>query len=117
MAIIDITTSYDAAIAETHNRLERLRDPSHTNALSASRLQEMAERCGLDIVDASYFDAQRNLESWMDLTQTLSESRIAILKELQRELDGGPATGMYPYLQDGQFMFKHRWAMLVGRKR
>ena len=53
----------------------------------------------------------------MDLTRTPSESRIAILKELQRELDGGPATGMYPYLQDGQFMFKHRWAMLVGRKR
>ena len=117
VAIIDITTSDDTATAETHNRLERLRDPSHTNALSASRLQEMAERCGLDIFDASYFDVQRNLESWMDLTQTPSESRIAILKELQRELDGGPATGMYPYMQDGQFMFKHRWAMLVGRKR
>ena len=116
VAIIDITTADDPATAETHNRLERLRDPSHTNALTANHLREMAEGCGLTIVDASYFDVERNLESWMDLTQTPSESRTAILKELQRELDGGPATGMYPCLQDEQFMFKHRWAMLVGRK-
>ena len=117
VAIIDITTAYDPATAETHNRLERLRDPSHTNALTANHLREMVEGHGLEIVDASYFDAQRNLESWMDMTQTPPESRIAILEELQRELDGGPATGMYPYMRDGEFMFKHRWAMLVGRKR
>ena len=117
VAIIDITTADDPATAETHNRLERLRDPSHTNALTANQLQGMAEGCGLDIVDASYFEVERNLESWMDMTQTPSESRTTILEELQRELGGGRDTGMYPYLQDGRFMFKHRWAMLVGRKR
>ncbi len=116
VAIIDITTSDDPATAETHNRLERLRDPSHTNAPASSSLRKMTEGCGLTIVHTSYFDAQRNLDSWMDMTGTPPESRKVILEELQAELDGGPATGMYPYLDNGRFMFWHRWAMLVGRK-
>lgn len=116
VAIIDITTSEETEIAETHNGLERLRDPSHTNALPATRLRAMAEECGLEIVKTAAFEAQRNLNSWMDMTETPADSRSVILAELQRELDGGPPTGMYPYLENGQFMFRHRWVMLVGRK-
>ncbi len=116
VAIIDLTTSEDPATAEAHNRLERLRDPSHTNALPVSRLRAMAEECGLEIARTSAFEAQRSVESWMDMTQTPDESRALILRHLQSELSGGPETGMYPYLEDGQLMFRHRWAMLVCRK-
>ena len=116
VVIIDLTTSEDPATAETHNRLERLRDPSHTNALPASRHRAMAQECGLEALRAAFYDSQRNVASWMNMTQTPPESRAAILERLEAELSGGAATGMSPYRENGELMFKHRWIMLVGRK-
>ncbi len=116
VAVIDITSSEDPGTADTHNRLERLRDPSHGYALPPSQLRKMAEGYGLEIVKSASFEAHRNLESWMDLTETPPEARAVITAELERELDGAPATGMHPFRQDGVLMFSHLWFMLVGRK-
>ncbi len=116
IAIIDITTPEDAAAAASHNRLEQLRDPSHTRALPPSRLQEMVEESGLELTSVNYFDAKRDLESWLDFTETPAEARSVIISELEGQLEGGPDTGMLPSLEDGRLMFIHRWMMLVGRK-
>ena len=116
VAIIDITTSEDTEAAEVHNRLERLRDPSHTEALPASRLEQMANECGLEVVGASSFDARRDLDGWMDMTSTPDEARSIIVDEMHRELNGGPNTGMAPVLEEGRLTFSHHWVMLVCKK-
>ena len=116
VVIIDITTSEDSRIAATHNRLERLRDPSHTVALTSAQLLALAENAGLEVASASQFDAHRGLDDWMDLTGTAPDDRESIAGELRQELDGGPATGMSPFLEDGRLMFHHLWFLLVGRR-
>ena len=116
VAVIDITTSGDEAAARVHNRLETLRDPSHTCALTEDQLRLMVEKGGLEVFTAAHFDAQRSLDDWVDLTDTGPDARRVIIGELERELEGGSATGMRPYMSDDVLMFVHSWVMLVGRK-
>jgi ubiquinone/menaquinone biosynthesis C-methylase UbiE len=41
VAIIDLVSPDDPAVAATYNHLERLRDPSHTRALAAAELRAL----------------------------------------------------------------------------
>ena len=116
VAIIDITSVDDPEVAATHNRLERLRDPSHTRALTAGELKGIAEECGLEVVRTSAADVELNVERWMDLTGTGPEERRVIRQAMDQELNGGTATGMRPFRRDGEVLFSHSWVILVGRK-
>ena len=116
VAIIDITSSQDAGEAEAHNRLERLRDPSHTRAMHLDELRQIAEATGLEIVRTSGADVELNVEKWMDLTNTGPEVRVAIRQAMEDELAGGTLTGMRPSLKEGELVFFHAWVILVGRK-
>jgi ubiquinone/menaquinone biosynthesis C-methylase UbiE len=116
VVIIDITTSENPEVASLHNTLERLRDPSHTRALTAGELRTLVEGSGLEIVRSSVFKSERTVEDWMDLTYTPPQSRQAIISQLEVELAGGPTTGMHPFLKDDQLMFWHSWVMLVGQR-
>ena len=116
MAIIDIASADDRDLAASHNRLERLRDPSHTRAMPVAELREIAEGCGLEIVRSSGAEVEQNLNRWMDLTDTGPDQRRIILDAMNQELEGGTATGMRPFRRDGEIMFYHSWLILVGRK-
>ena len=116
VAIIDITSTEDRAAAALHNRLERLRDPSHTRALTVGQLIRVAEEAGLEIRRSGRLDAGRILSDWLDLTDTPEEARGEVTRALEAELEGGPVTGMMPYTEKGQVMFQHMWVMLVGGK-
>ena len=116
VAVIDITTSEDPEAAQCHNRLEQLRDPSHTAALPPSRLRDLVTGCGLNLVSASFLDSRRQLEEWMGWTQTPDAAHQEIAGRLQRQLAEGPDTGMKPSREEGELMFSHCWLMLVARK-
>ena len=116
VAIIDITSVEDPELAAAHNRLERLRDPSHTRALTAGELKEIAEECRLEVVRTSAADVELNVGRWMDLTGTGPEERRVIRQALEQELRGGTSTGMRPFRSNGKVLFSHSWVILVGRK-
>ena len=113
VAIVDITTSDDPQIADTHNRLERMRDPSHTTAFSFAGLQDLAARCNLNVVHASQIHAIRELEQWMNLTVPSDTIRQQIIAAYDAEIAGGAPTGMLAHRADGQLKFVHHWAVLL----
>ena len=113
VAIVDITTCDDPALAETHNRLERLRDPSHTTAFSVSAIKTLAQRSGLAVRHTSENDAARDLEDWMDLTAAPDAVRQTVNAAFEDELAGGAPTGMRAHREDGRIKFIHHWAVLV----
>ena len=115
VAIVDITASDDIELAATHNRLERLRDPSHTTALSVSGLADLATRCGLRVSHTAELDAPRDLEEWMELTAAPDAVRQEVRAALESELAGGAPTGMRAFQEDGRVKFVHHWAVLVCR--
>lgn len=113
VAIVDITASDDAALSATHNRLERLRDPSHTTALSVSGLADLAVRCGLRVAHTAELDAPRDLEEWLELTAAPDAVRQEVRAALEAELSGGAPTGMQAFREAGRVKFVHHWAVVV----
>ena len=113
VTIVDITVSDDLAIADTHNRLERLRDPSHTTAFCLTDLTALAQRSGLRVVTTSENKTVRDLDEWMDVTATDGDVRATIHHAFEEEIAGGALTGMLAHREDGRLKFVHHWAVLV----
>lgn len=117
VAVIDLVSPDDAALAARYNGLERLRDPSHTRALTLAELTGVLEGAGLTTSQPLVRDVEAVLERWMGMTQTPTEARRTIVEALSAELDGSPPTGMRPFRRDGELRFLHTWAILLGSRR
>jgi ubiquinone/menaquinone biosynthesis C-methylase UbiE len=109
LAVADLISDPDPAIAERQNDLERLRDPSHTRMLP---LDELAELVGG--TDVEFRDVERSLEPWLAQTHTSKRATNQIRKALQGELDGGPATGFRPRDVGGDPRFLHTMASVIA---
>ena len=109
LAIGDLIADPDPEVAVVQNRLERLRDPSHTRMLTAS---ELAALVGTD--DIEIRATERPLEPWLAQTETPAEAAREIRRALRDELEGGPATGFRPREHDGELRFVHALASAIA---
>ena len=106
--------------AREHNRLEILRDPSHTRCLSRGELVSLVEgqeRMRVVEGEEEWLEVGMDLEAWMTSTDTPPDKQEEIIQAMKIELDGGPKTGMDVYRDEGgRICFKHRWTVVVGVK-
>jgi ubiquinone/menaquinone biosynthesis C-methylase UbiE len=109
LAIADLICDPDPAIAATQNRLERLRDKSHTRMLA---LDELADLVGG--TDVEFRDIERSLEPWLAQTRTPKKAAAEIRLALQADLDGGAPTGFRPRDVDGDARFLHTMASVIA---
>lgn len=114
IAVIDIVSPEDEKLAARYNHFERLRDPTHTRALSPSELEKMIEAGGVRGIQAYSRDVANALGEWLDRTQTAGASREEILDAIREELGGGAPTGMRPFREAERLMFLHAWSVIVG---
>jgi ubiquinone/menaquinone biosynthesis C-methylase UbiE len=115
--IIDLVSSENEHLARQYNALERLRDPSHTEALSLTALKRAVEDAGLRILDCYLLDVEMELEEWLEtLGPSESAAREQIIEEINRELEGYGETGLRPFVRDNQVMFMHTLGIIVGQK-
>ena len=106
LAIADLVAEH-----EEQNRLERLRDPSHTRMLT---LDELKALVGTDDVEVR--GVVRPLEPWLAQTETPAGTAEEIRAALAAELDGGAPTGFRPSRgEDGELHFVHTMASLIAR--
>ena len=111
LAVVDLLSPDDADLAARYNTFERMRDPSHTWALTAGELRELLDAAGRPVACWSARDVEVALDPWLDLTGTPDSTRRTIMHALERELDGGPPTGMRPRRRGGRLSFVHTWAL------
>jgi hypothetical protein len=115
VAVEDLYASENPARAACNNRVERLRDTSHTSALPLSELAAMMGRAGLEIESVYSDRIKTDVESWLTSTQpspeTIAEVRRLIDDDLRNDL-----SGMRPFRQNGELYFVHRTAALICRK-
>ena len=132
VVIVDITSpSGDSKAADELNRLERLRDPSHTRSLTIENLQGLLLENGLEVMDAedkvSTFDNPMDLQQWMSATETPANHKKQIEDSINAELRlitqesesqraGQSQTGMFPYTENGKTYFIHKYAIVQGVK-
>ena len=98
------------------DKIEQMRDPSHTRILSREEFEKMFEKDFVLQCEESTL-VPVNLKSWMELTDTPENMQTEITGLMKDELSGGSKTGFSPYIKDGQIMFDHRWLLLIGIKR
>ncbi len=116
VAIVDMVVA-EPEHADAYNHRERLRDPSHTRALTAEELDSAMRAAGLEIVHSVERERPLPLERWLAQTQPPEEIALQLRAELEAELAGGAPTGMRPHLEADELYFTQRWAIAVGQPR
>ncbi len=116
VAIVDMVVA-EPEHADSYNHRERLRDPSHTRALSADELSATMRATGMKIVHFAERERPLPLERWLAQTKPPEEVAAQLRAELEAELGGGKtSTGMRPLRQGGELYFTQRWAIAVGER-
>jgi ubiquinone/menaquinone biosynthesis C-methylase UbiE len=119
VAVIDLIAPSDPQMAVRYNEYERLRDPSHTIALSKDPLEELIAGAKLTIREAKRLEVHVNVGRWLALTKAPAITAERIVSDLEAEIEGrGPATGLSPSRDaSGELVFQQQWLIIVGIKK
>jgi ubiquinone/menaquinone biosynthesis C-methylase UbiE len=116
VAIEDLVVSEHPERAAFHNRLENLRDPSHTAAMPLSRLLSLFAAAGLEVERVQSGTFPQSLERWLQNAQTPPDKASQVRNMVERDA-AEDLSGLYPFRnQDNQWCFTQRTAVVVGRK-
>lgn len=116
VVVADLVAGEDPAVAERHNRLERLRDPSHTRTLSPDGLAALLGEAGLEEIGVEVRVLERPLGAWLEQTASSPAVIEEIEAELRGELAGGPPSGFEPSEHDGALHFVQAFASVMATK-
>jgi ubiquinone/menaquinone biosynthesis C-methylase UbiE len=118
VAIVDLIADEAPDIAAEQNRLERLRDPSHTRMLAEPELVDLMAGAGLEPVAVTTRALERPLAPWLDQSATARDVADRIRGSLHAELDGddGALTGFAPQERDGELWFTQTFAACIAAR-
>jgi ubiquinone/menaquinone biosynthesis C-methylase UbiE len=116
LVLCDITAADDPEKADLHNRLERLRDPSHVQHFAGAAIAKMVEGAGFRVTATHRWTTLRRFGEWTGLASVRGE----VLPALQTFLDSliaGDAAGIQAGRQaDGELVFTHHWLVVSAIK-
>jgi ubiquinone/menaquinone biosynthesis C-methylase UbiE len=115
IAVEDLYASEIPQRAAYLNRIERLRDYSHTEALPLGGLIAMYARAGIEVIRLYSDEIAVDVEQWFATAQTaakdVAEVNQMLAEDMRRDL-----SGMRPYIRDGRLFFWQRTVALIGRR-
>ena len=114
VGVVDLLSPDDASLARRYNALERMRDPSHTCALTRSSLAALLESAGLAVTHLDARDVEVKVGRWLALTKAPPAVADQVRAALESELSGGPPTGMRPARLGEELGFLQTWAVALG---
>ena len=116
LLVIDIVAPSDPMRGRRYNSIERSRDASHARSLSSQDLRETVERVGWHVREIRSREIVRDVLEWLAY-YPLDPIRTGwILRELDRELDGGTETGMRPFREDGKLKLIQTMDVVLAEK-
>ncbi|MBM3462806.1 MAG: class I SAM-dependent methyltransferase [Armatimonadetes bacterium] len=116
LGIFDIASSEITDEEIYHNRVERLRDPTHTRALPLSEMCSLTGRAGLHVTRVETVDFDMDAEEWIARAEQSPEDAEEA-RRLLREAVGTRKFGarkVWPV--DGRLFFLTRWGIVVAEK-
>jgi ubiquinone/menaquinone biosynthesis C-methylase UbiE len=118
VALVDVIMP-ELADGELHNRIERLRDPSHATTLTDGGLRELFRAAGLRLIAEDFYEREREFDDWMRGAGWQVDSPV--YAEVRREVEAsqtGDAAGFTPHFdpQNGALLVMQRALSLVGEK-
>lgn len=118
IALIDTLAPESDSKFELHNRIETVRDPSHTLSLRLTTYLSMFDSNGLDVLRQSLKRRQRSFNQWMIRAgHKQGDKRYAETRALLEESMAGDKAGFAAQVQGDDIMIVHNEGMfLLTRK-
>ncbi len=117
LLVIDIVATGDPMRVRRYNSLERSRDASHARTLSSDDLLQAIERVGWQVRETQTRDLERDALEWLAFYPLDPIRSGWILRELRREVEGGPESGMRPFLSDGKLRIIQTMDVVLAQKK
>ena len=111
----DTLSSEDPEKSALHNRLERMRDPSHVRMYPLSELKAMIEEAGFHIEDAVEFEDERDFDTWM-ATLSPPPEVVQEIREIMLSSVPGDRTGQRVRLE-GDKLYYTRFSAVIAAVR
>jgi ubiquinone/menaquinone biosynthesis C-methylase UbiE len=97
VAIVDVIIP-GRADAALHNRIERLRDPSHASTLTDAGLRELFRAAGLPVIESEVYERQRDFDDWMRGAGWAPDSAVyAEVRQMVEASQPSDAAGFAPH--------------------
>jgi len=109
--VSDITTSEDPRKAVLHNRIEKLRDPSHAWMFPKSEILRLCEGAGLHVEKIEEWEVERTFTGWFSVTAHNPSGEE--VRDLLRESIPGDGAGLSVREEKGELRFTHSWLALL----
>lgn len=113
IVIVDGVSSEDRKKSLFHNRIEKLRDPSHVRIYTLGEIKNMLYNIGAVITDIEHWDIPQDFNDWMKRAGTgMKETRI--IEELMLQSMNGDGAGLRVKLEDGRLGFIYDTVILIA---
>ncbi|MDP3104907.1 MAG: methyltransferase domain-containing protein [Candidatus Methanoperedens sp.] len=116
LVLVDGVSSEDMEKSLFHNRIEKMRDPSHVRIYAKSEIEEMFNEAGADITDITHWEIPQDFEEWMKRAGT-DERQTTIIKDLMIQSMDGDRTGLQVSLKEGRIGFTYDTIILTAKVR
>lgn len=116
LAFADIVGDEDPQVARTQDRLERVRDPSHTRTLPISEIVAEMQSLGLEAITVESKAVEHDVDSWLARAGTPSQIADSVRNEMQAEIAGGTPTGLRPLQREDHLLLCQVWACVSAVK-
>ena len=116
VVVNDSVSSEDRAEAENHNRIERLRDPSHGRMLPPTEMLGLFERAPLEVAQVRAHRYRRDLEEFLDIGGPEPAARGEIVG-LFRKWTSCDESGLLVREEGNRIVFDHTQWTVLGLRR
>jgi len=118
MMVIDTLAPEIDSKFELHNRIERIRDQSHTESLRLTTFLQIFDELGLEIVRQSLKRRERSFNNWMVRAGLeYKHKRYAETRTLMESAIAGDSAGFAPRTQGDDIIITHHEAMFLLSRR
>ncbi|MBI4584445.1 MAG: class I SAM-dependent methyltransferase [Planctomycetes bacterium] len=116
VVIADVTASDDPAKADAFNRMERLRDPSHTRALPLAELQDLYREAGLSEPRLAFHRLEFEVESLLQQGSHPRPGDAEKVRQMFQDSLKDDAMGVGARKEGDEIHFRYPIVILVGIK-
>ena len=113
IVLCDVAASDDPKRAAALNRMEKLRDPSHTRALPLAELRALFGQAGLPAPRETFYDVRAELERLL-ATSFPAPENIPVIRQMFADSLADDALGMKTKLKDGMILLSYPIAILAA---
>jgi ubiquinone/menaquinone biosynthesis C-methylase UbiE len=114
VVVVDVFTASEPQ-AKLYDHMEKLRDPSHTHALTLTELQTMFKETSLNLIEEHMYRMEVDVEELLKATLTPSKEAEDFKKIVKADIDLNEL-GINSFLKENKLKFSFPIMIMVGVK-